>query len=167
MEWVFTTNEQLETLARNVPWIGPFFLGVFSSDPLPTSLPETWGLIVNLDPEDLPGTHWIALWQANPENPIEWMDSLNLPPQRHRNMDIYLWTSRHSPHGEYERNTRALQAFNSKACGMYCLHFLWSRAQGDSYEQWLGLYSPYNFVENDAQVGRWFKVHVKRVIKQN
>lgn len=94
MKWVFTTNEQLETLARNVPRIAPFFLGVFSSDTLPTSLPETWGLIVNLDPEDLPGTHWIALWQANPENPIEWIDSLKLPPQRHLPMDVTAFSSR-------------------------------------------------------------------------
>ena len=110
-------------IGNSTPWPDTCHGSRPSSDTLPLKVSDkdTWGLIVNLDPVDLPRSHWIALWQATPHDPIEWMDSLNLPLERHRTMDIYQWVSQRSPCGDFERNTRALQAFNSKACGMYCI----------------------------------------------
>ena len=49
----------VERLADNVRW-----LGVFASDELPDLNREIrpWCLILNTDPTDQPGTHWLALY---------------------------------------------------------------------------------------------------------
>jgi hypothetical protein len=54
-----TSNKELEALGRQ--FLGKEFSGVFSSD----TVPKDSGLyIVNLDPADKPGTHWVGLYQS-------------------------------------------------------------------------------------------------------
>ena len=39
----------------------PNFLGVFAADTLPHIIKIPCGLIINTDPQQHPGTHWIAI----------------------------------------------------------------------------------------------------------
>ena len=43
-----------------------YFLGVYASDLLPSSIVQTGTLIVNMDPHTEPGIHWQAIHFQNP-----------------------------------------------------------------------------------------------------
>ena len=66
MEHVALTDQQLTYLAREDPKLKPKFYGVVPCDGLPKSpvkdMTKPKGYIVNTDPHDQPGQHWIALW---------------------------------------------------------------------------------------------------------
>ena len=64
MEFVPFTTEQLSYLTKPDPCPAPIFVGVFASDQLP-GLPELWkkrAYIVNTNPIDKPGSHWLAIF---------------------------------------------------------------------------------------------------------
>ena len=81
MEHVALTDQQLTYLAREDPKLKPKFYGVVPCDGLPKSpvkdMTRPKGYIVNTDPHDQPGQHWIALWTQG--NVCEVMDSYALP----------------------------------------------------------------------------------------
>ena len=63
-------------LVDNVRW-----LGVFARDELPDLNREIrpWCLILNTDPKDQPGTHWLALYAPSARR-IELFDSFGFSP---------------------------------------------------------------------------------------
>ena len=72
--------EQIDCLLSRL-LVGVRLLGVFARDDLPgiTSEIRPWCLILNTDPKDQPGTHWLALYTPK-ENPIELFDSFGFLP---------------------------------------------------------------------------------------
>ena len=64
MEHVALNNVQLDYLARDDPQLKPVFYGTVACDRLPKSPVKTQpqGYIVNTDPHDQPGQHWLAVW---------------------------------------------------------------------------------------------------------
>ena len=64
MEHVALNNVQLDYLARDDPQLNPVFYGTVACDRLPKSPVKTQpqGYIVNTDPHDQPGQHWLAVW---------------------------------------------------------------------------------------------------------
>ena len=64
MEHVALNNVQLDYLARDDPQLKPVFYGTVACDRLPKSPVKTTsqGYIVNTDPHDQPGQHWLAVW---------------------------------------------------------------------------------------------------------
>jgi hypothetical protein len=106
-------------------WLGrePGYLGCFALNNLPTTsvppIPQDFKLVVNLDTDNLPGTHWIAIIRI--ETQIEIFDSYGLIPVS----QIQLWCNKHCIKWSY--NTIAIQQLNTTLCGMYCCLFLTSR----------------------------------------
>ena len=84
MEHVALNDRQLSYLAFEDPVLKKYFVGTFPCDRLPKvpdkSRPR--GYIVNTDPHDQPGQHWMALWTQN--NVCEVMDSYALPLDTYR-----------------------------------------------------------------------------------
>ena len=74
-------NVQLDYLARDDPELKPVFYGTVACDRLPKSPVKTQpqGYIVNTDPHDQPGQHWLAVWTDG--NVCEVLDSYALPMQ--------------------------------------------------------------------------------------
>ena len=77
--------------------------------------------IVNTDPHDEPGTHWIALWTEG--NTCEIMDSYDI------SLDVYGtaeplkdWLDRHFKF--QVANGKTLQSLFSQSCGDYALMYL-------------------------------------------
>ena len=70
MEWVAASTDQLERVARHDARLAPFFAGVFASDrlPWPPIRDRPQGYIVNTDPHDRPGMHWLAVWTDNQDS---------------------------------------------------------------------------------------------------
>ena len=76
MELIPLSTAELETLARDDCQLRPVFRGVFAADRLPRAGPDG-GYIVNTDPHDRPGRHWLGLWVD--KTTCQVMDSYGLP----------------------------------------------------------------------------------------
>ena len=134
-----STTTQLEHWAsKNIP----HFLGVFAADTLPD--PEVaaqnapTAFVVNYDPHELPGSHWVACRIA--PHAVEWFDSFGLAPDAD---DIILghktkfrgWLEAVCHRlglMEFIWNTADLQALSARTCGNYALWF----AQHGSSKGW-------------------------------
>jgi len=83
MEHVVLNNVQLDYLARDDPQLKPVFYGMVPFDQLPKTPRKTTpqGYIVNTDPHDRPGQHWLAVWTDG--NVCEVLDSYALPLERY------------------------------------------------------------------------------------
>ena len=64
MEFEAVTTQQLADLALSEDTLRPHFAGVFAANELPTTpnYLRAQGYIVNTDPGNKPGRHWIAIW---------------------------------------------------------------------------------------------------------
>ena len=103
-------SEQIE---RELKDYKPLFLGVYSSDRLPT---HRRGLFIsNTDPSHLPGTHWIAIYNDGQHG--EYFDSFGREPtgifKDYMNTFCKNWTF----------NDRQLQSIASSFCGQYCIYY--------------------------------------------
>ena len=140
MEKVALNNVQLDHLAGNHPKLSGMFYGTVPCDRLPRTLPtETqYAFIVNTDPHDEPGTHWIVLWVNG--NVCEIMDSYALPLKAYgTTAPLQEWLDRH-----------------------FKYLFLIDRANRRSIDYFLNRFKKNDYVNNDHKVGQM----VKRLIEQ-
>lgn len=99
---------------------GTHFLGVRALNQLPKRLKKMAQLcfIMNSDPSDLPGKHWLAVYIDTAKRTAEVFDSYGqLPPNRLQHwfaMQNLRWTF----------NRQFMQGPLSTLCGFYCLFFL-------------------------------------------
>lgn len=103
------------------------WLGTFARDQLPNLDNEKrpFALILNTDPAEQEGTHWLALFAH--DRGLELFDSYGLSPSLYGFPDSY----RHS--------SRSIQALGSSVCGHYCLLFLFYRSRGRSFDSTITL----------------------------
>ena len=94
------------------------FDGVSPLDMLPIKVQKTYNLIVNTEPSNLPGQHWIAI-VVRPGKVAYVFDPMGFPPplkvQTWLSIRKLRWTS---------NNNRQVQSNTSTMCGFYCLYFL-------------------------------------------
>ncbi|KAK3751007.1 hypothetical protein QZH41_020165 [Actinostola sp. cb2023] len=115
-------------MVRTDRLLRPAFQGVFPADRLPTTHRSGTGLIVNTDPSDRPGMHWVAMYWDN-EGRAEFFDSYGQTPQ-----------SYHPSWGDYlgrgcRYSTRSLQSPRTTVCGHYCLYYLTHRVRGRTLKE--------------------------------
>ena len=117
--------------------------------------------IVNTDPHDKPGQHWIALWTQN--NVCEVMNSYGLP------LDMYPqakplkeWVMKHWKY--VVTNGRSVQGLHSQTCGHYALLYLKLKAQGGTLQDFLSYFSRYDRVKNDHKVGAILKNLIQSIV---
>ena len=136
--------------------VGVRWLGVFARDELPDVSREIrpWCLILNTDPKDKPGTHWLALY--SPRNgPREFFDSFGLPPS------TYSLESLDPLHLLY-----SFQSPSTSVCGHYCIVYLFLRSRNKSLSQ------IFHFLLNISNRDVWVKRYTKylqnlfRILKQ-
>ena len=109
-------------------------VAVTSVDEIPRRpIQKPAGLIVNTDPSELPGKHWVCFYLPK-KGPAEFFDSLGHSPEYyHAIFRSFLMTN--GP--QYLHNTKRLQDYGSPYCGEYCLDFLIQRQKGVSYKSFL------------------------------
>ena len=116
MEKESLNDVQFNHLARSHPSLGPHFYGTVPCDRLPDK-PDKCGLlgyIVNTDPQNQLGRHWIALWTQN--NVCELMGSYALPLKTYlSSRPLQEWLDRHWKY--VVQNGRSLQSLYSQSCG--------------------------------------------------
>jgi len=124
MEKVALNNIQLDHLAGTNPNLSRVFYGT-----LPAEGPSAF--IVNIDPHDEPGTHWIAHWTRG--NVCEILDSYALPLKTYVTAEsLQEWLDRHFKY--LVSNGMGLQSLFSQSCGGYALMYLIDRAEGRSMD---------------------------------
>jgi hypothetical protein len=112
---------------RNHQSTSQHFIGVFPSDQLPGGLPfKPCALVINTDPADKPGQHWVAAY-FDSNGAVDYFDSYGLEPTV-RNIDQFLHT-----HSDFVFcNRHQVQGYLSSVCGQYCIFFLSRRCAGAS-----------------------------------
>ena len=154
MESVALSDRQLDYLAREDPCLKPSFHGVLAANELPkrpvTRHPRAY--IVNTDPADRPGHHWLAFWTH--QDTCEILDTFALPLEHYQAPWIEQWVKQ----WKYRvQNSEPLQTIQSNSCGHYCLFYLKYKARGHSLQDFLSRFSDTDFVHNDHQVGQLLK----------
>jgi len=69
------TAQILSILTRYVPHC--YKVGVYPKDKIPSTLPKRSCIVINTDPSDRPGEHWLALFVLDH---LEFFDSYAFPP---------------------------------------------------------------------------------------
>ena len=97
----------------------PYFIGVYPINRLPTPKKKNsvLKLIVNLAMDNLPGTHWVAIYRAQ-DRMMKYYDSFgDYPP-----MELQRWMNANSRKWDYSYNqTQSIYDIN---CGQLCVKFL-------------------------------------------
>ncbi len=124
------------------------FLGVFASDELPQSVPfRPCSLVINPDPANLPGQHWVAAY-INGDGTTDYFDSYGVKP------NVAAIATFLDDNSDYVNcNSKQVQGHLSSVCGQYCLWFLTHKCAGfgmsDIVKPFVG-----NFI-GDAYVCAW------------
>lgn len=137
-------------------------IGVFSLNQLP-SIAESKtsaAYIINLDPSDKPGSHWVVLYfPPSPHHP-EYFDSFGLfppppPIEQLINSHLLLFPDK-SCTPAYLYHDNMIQSPCTITCGLYCLAFLYCRILTElSYTHFLRLFSPNQPLHNDRWVSHF------------
>ena len=141
------TQQLRDVLKRD---LGPVFGGVYPRDVIPELLPHHKAIVVNTDPHDRPGAHWVCLYLSSPT--VEYFDSYGLPPT-HKDIQDFI-----QRHGEtWTHNTHCYQDLNTDVCGQYCVYFLHQRHRHRStVQEWLLPWKG-TALQRDPFVADWFK----------
>jgi len=121
------------------------WLGVFARDELPDLVAEErpFALVLNTDPKDKPGQHWLALYGPK-KGPIELFDSFGQPPSSYQLESLSPTHSR-----------RRFQSLSSSLCGYYCIYFLYLRCWKHSFSEITTL------LKNERNPDSWVKRNVE------
>ena len=125
MEKVALNNLQLDYEAGTLLKLARVFYETVPCDRLPRTLPQEGptAYIVNTDPHDEPGRHWIAIWTEG--NVGEVMDSYGLSLEVYDTTEpIMEWLNRHFKYQIHNGQSHALM-------------YLIDRAEGRSMQQFL------------------------------
>ena len=122
------------------------FKGVFPSDRLPYDQPLPLRIIVNTDPHNKPGQHWVGI-SIDKLGVGYYFDSFGLPPLVD---DIYKFiTSRATAGWSYNKNH--IQDVTSSTCGKYCVIFIIFMCNNLSHKFFIRQFG-YNTRANDIKI---------------
>lgn len=157
-------TSQLECIIQCDPILHEKVAGVFAADRIPNVRINTnYGLIVNTDPHNKPGSHWVAIY-GDGDGHTEFFDSYGKPPRENSNV-VAQWIDKMAKTVIY--NGVQIQSDKSAVCGLYCVLFLRYRLLGYNMEDFVNLFDPRNTTGNDLYVYRVTSVaysHCKQCI---
>jgi len=126
---------QILSVLKSDTATAPICGGVFASDRLPVPVKVPSALVVNFDPSDKPGSHWISIY-IDSSGKGEYFDPLAMPIPEGP-IQKFLRTNCRS----VSRAAVPVQGSMSSACGPHCLFFLLLRSRGLSMNRIINLYS--------------------------
>lgn len=110
----------------------PFFDGIYACDQLDDIIIKPQLIIVNTQPSDMSGEHWLAFFCES--NTVDVFDSLA------RNLNGYSFAGKHLTdfvrrNSTFMKGVKVrIQPVNSDICGEMCLYFAYFRCLGYSLE---------------------------------
>ena len=155
MSWL--TNHTIERVIQHYAdhMTRHAFLGVFPLNNLPRKVEQRPAFfIVNTQPDDLPGRHWLCLMLFE-DGHGEIFNSIGQPPST----AIAQWMNRMCRVWTY--NSEQYQSFSSATCGAYCIYVVLHRLQYPSLSRTLRPFTV-NPTLNDCLMTQYY-----RIIKQH
>lgn len=128
-----------------------YFIGTYPSCITPRTKKKAYAYITNIDEHDMPGQHWNA-WFVEGQK-ISFFDSFGRDwedatlPKHYK--DIV------KPFEQITYSTTRVQGWDSIACGLFCVHFLYVKSLGLEYDDFLNEYTK-NFEKNDKIVYEFY-----------
>lgn len=117
-------EDLVEIILEKDRYTKDIFLGAVARDELPSQPPFPSCFIINTDPRNKPGEHWLAVYYSK-NGFVDFFDSYGNSPD-YFGLDGYIFkTSRGC-----DFNKKRLQG-DSSYCGFYCILFLFYKARGD------------------------------------
>lgn len=147
---IMNTVDIFKTLSKN-PITKKIFIGVFASDKLPKLTQRPACLVVNTDPSNLPGTHWIAIFIPNKGKSI-FFDSYGRFPWD----DRFRKFLKNSNNKGYTYNGKKIQSNFSNLCGQYCCTFLYAKCKGQNMRSFMKIFQNNKPLENDKKIKKMF-----------
>ena len=141
---------ELAHFLRRDWWCNLFFKGIYPVDRLPDSVSLPCGIIINTDPADQDGEHWVSVYISSGGEAV-YFDSLGLAPLDGRVISFLVRNTR-----AWHHNDRSIQSLLSVKCGYYCLYFLYKCVRGYSLEQLLRPFSSTKPYQNDVWISNWY-----------
>ena len=137
------TNFEIQKYYQNKPRLN----GVFSRNNLPDKI-RVEAYVINLDEYADVGTHWIALFGN--KNGIVYFDSFGA---KHVPEEIKEFIG----HKNIKASISRVQANNSVMYSYFCIGFIDFMLAGKKLANFMNLFSPHDFEENDEIILRYFK----------
>lgn len=135
--------------------LGSSFGGVYPVDLIPDLKSKEKAMVINLDPHDKPGSHWVCLYLNG--NTVEYFDFYGLPPI---SKPIKEFMDRNGYHMTYNKNR--YQDYNTNVCGEYCVYFLHHRhRRGPNVFNHL-FPKGWKPKQTDKYVREWFNEHYRK-----
>lgn len=121
-------TEDLKCIIKCDSVLSQSVIGVFAADEIPTHIPLfPFSCIVNTDPKNKPGQHWVAFYLPSKNLTGEFFDSYGNPPSYYE--DIFqLFANGLSLKLKY--SPQQLQSEKTNVCGYYCIYYLMNRCRG-------------------------------------
>ena len=164
MEYVWLTTDHLNVLGKGDEKLKPYFKGTMGCDELPLQPEriEPQAYIVNTDPSNLPGQHWLGIWTEN--DTCEIMDSYGVPLTTFTDITpLLVWLNQWN---HVRRNRQTIQSIRTASCGDYALVYLMFKARGHSLDDFLSHFSKTDYVGNDDVIGEVLEKFVNNEIKE-
>jgi hypothetical protein len=114
----------------------PQFKGTYPRDMLPTINRLPACLVINTDPSNEPGEHWVAVF-IDRNGSGEYFDSFGIPPLHEEILEFLHYNC---PQG-WLCNNITFQSIYSETCGMYCVIYLSSKCKGMSFNEFTALFN--------------------------
>lgn len=145
-----TTSTELNRRLRH---IGEY-IGTYPSDLLPKITKFPAALILNTDPSNKPGQHWVAVYIKR--NGVgEYFDPFGLQPLMN---EFINFLDNNCPNG-WTFNDNTIQGINSINCGRFCYMFIILKSLDYSLVQIIKLFSRIHLL-NDAIIDKYYNLFV-------
>jgi len=135
------------------------YYNVFSCEELDTFTERSpFLIIVNTSPKPYDG-HWVAFLMLKKNGPVEYFDAFNMPPKFY-NENFPKFIERLNV--KLRMMPRAIQCYDSNACGPHALRYIYYRLKGISINH---IYSKL-FIDGCRKNDQESKLFVKRIVKK-
>lgn len=128
-------------------------VGVYAADRIPQHISPSTAMIVNTDPHNEEGTHWVSFY-LNRNGIIEYFDSYGQPPY----LPTYQGFLKRNAKCRYIYNDHRLQSDDSSVCAHYCLVYLYLRTTHHNMKMmdFVHLFDNTSTAQNDAIIKKVF-----------
>jgi hypothetical protein len=122
------------------------FLGVFPRDMIPRFIKYPSSFVVNTDPSQAPGQHWLGFYY-DVNGIATFFDSFGLSPEFYGFSEYLDKTS-----VNWGYNKQQLQDNLTSTCGYYAVYFILLKSRGLNLNNVLDFFNTDNFLFNDVKI---------------
>lgn len=130
------TTRNLDYILKNNSVTKQFFVGTYPSCTQPISNRETYAFITNTDEHDTDGEHWNCWWVHGDK--VIFFDSFGRAPYDSCFPSHYTDIIDRFQNVEY--SGLQIQGLKSKACGYFCIHFIYIFSLGLDFKSFFSDY---------------------------